>query len=86
MLKKALYIILIFSIILFFVQNTSHVAVTFLSGKTHLRAVFLMLICFSAGYICGFYFFLKKEEILRREIRRLRSIIQNDRKAEFEEE
>ncbi|MBF0492779.1 MAG: DUF1049 domain-containing protein [Deltaproteobacteria bacterium] len=72
MLKKTIYLIAIFLLVLFVVQNNVDVQVVFLNGQAHLKAIFLMLMCFSLGFLAGYYFVFRKEEELRVKIRQLK--------------
>ncbi len=86
MIKKLLYLFGILCLVLFVYQNSAHVAVEFLVGKFYLRSVFLMLICFVGGFLTGYYFVFRKEEILLRKIRQLRNELEEIRSQFHDEE
>lgn len=79
MLKKSVYIFLVFLLILFFFQNSDRVPIAFLATKTHFRVIFLMLTCLAFGFIWGYYYVFKKEESLRKEIKRLKNLLDREK-------
>ncbi len=80
MVKKVFYIIGIFLLILFVVQNSSHVPVVFLTGKAHFRSIFLIFSCFAAGFLSGYYFVFRKEEVFFERIRHLKKLLEKERR------
>lgn len=79
MFKKTFYVIGLLSLMLFLFQNSAHVPVVFLTGRAHLRAVFLMLLCFAGGFAYGYYFVFRKEEDLWKKIRHLRILLAREK-------
>ncbi len=80
MITKVLYIIGVFLLILFVVQNSSHVPVVFLTGKAHFRSIFLIFGCFGAGFLTGYYFIFKREEVYFERIRHLKKLLEKERR------
>ncbi|MGK5083017.1 LapA family protein [Bdellovibrionota bacterium FG-1] len=80
MTKKVFYLIFMFLLVLFVVQNTSHVPVVFLTGKAHFRSIFLMISCFFGGFFTGYYFVFRKEERLIGKMRKVQSLLDKERR------
>ena len=75
MLKKAIFMILLAGLVTFFVQNTAHVPIVFLSQSILLRSIFLILICILIGFFAGYYIALNKEASLKVEVRKLKFLL-----------
>ena len=79
MVKKALYIIGVTLLVLFMIQNSVHVPIAFMASTVHFRAVFLMGICFGAGFVVAYYFVFRTEEVLMERIRKLKLLLAKER-------
>ncbi len=71
-MKIILTIIMTAIIVLFAIQNFDHVPVYYFSGKpVHIRLIFVMAICCTAGYLVRYIIGINKEESVKRKYRRI---------------
>lgn len=72
MFKVVLVMVATALLVLFGIQNSDHVAVSFvIGGPKQIRLIFLLLIAGTVGFLLSYVFGLSREIQLKKEVRRL---------------
>ena len=72
MFKVLLLMLATAALVLFGIQNSDHVAVSFVvGGPKQVRLIFVLLIAGTAGFVLSYIFTLNREIRFKKEVRRL---------------